>query len=192
MELERDEFVVTYDASGATIEELIATSEKTGFPATVVDDPPPSEISRFFQDALARAKRERKPLVVDFTASWCQPCQKMILETFPNPLVANLLDERCVFVTVDTDEEPGLAQKYNVVGLPDIRFLTPDGEEVQRQRDFQDAEAFATTLETFLGQVAASEQADDLIDISEGERNIRDIFNRDSEHVRLLLILSPT
>jgi thioredoxin-like negative regulator of GroEL len=192
MELERDEFVVTYDPSGVTIEELIATSEKTGFPATVLDDAPPSEIPRFFQDALARANRERKPLVVDFTASWCQPCQKMLRETFPNPLVGNLLDERCVLVTVDTDEHPGLAQKYNVVGLPDIRFLTPDGEEVQRQRDFQDAEAFATTLETFLGQVAASEQADDLIDISEGERNIRDIFNRDSEHVRLLLILSPT
>jgi hypothetical protein len=84
------------------------------------------------------------------------------------------------------------SQKYNVVGLPDIRFLTPDGDELQRQRDFQDADTFAATLKTFLAQVATSQQADDLIDVSEGEQNIRDIFNRDSEHVRLLLILSPT
>ena len=192
MELERDEFIVSYDASSVTIEDLIATSEKTGFPATVVDDTSSIEIPPFFQDALARAKRERKPLLVDFTASWCQPCQKMLRETFPNPLVAELLAERYVFVTVDTDEHPRLAQEYSVVGLPDIRFLAPDGEELQRQRDFQDAESFATTLETFLAQVAASEQADDLIDVSAGDQNLRDLFNRDREHVRLLLILSPT
>jgi thiol:disulfide interchange protein len=192
MELDQDEFIVTYDASRVTVEDLTATSEKAGFPATVVDETPLLKVPPFFQDALARAKRERKPFVVDFTASWCQPCQKMLRETFPNPLVADLLDEQCVLVTVDTDEHPGLAQEYNVVGLPDIRFLTPDGEELQRQRDFQDAETFATTLQTFLAQVAASEQADDLIDVSESEQNVRDVFNRDSEHVRLLLILSPT
>lgn len=192
MELERDEFIVTYDASRVTVDDLVASSDKTGFAATVVEETPSSGRPQFFQEALARGKKERKPIVVDFTASWCQPCQKMLRETFPNPLVADLLDERCVFLTVDTDEQPGLAQEYNVVGLPDIRFLTPDGEELQRQRDFQDAEAFAGTLETFLARIAASEQADELVDVSAGEENLRELFNRDTEHVRLLLILSPT
>ena len=54
----------------------------------------------------------------------------MLRETLPDPLVADLLDERCVLVTVDTNEHPGLAQKYNVVGLPDIRFVTPDGDDL--------------------------------------------------------------
>ena len=120
MELERDEFIMTYDASAVMIEDLIATSEKAGFPAKVVDDAPSRVIPPFFQDALARAKRERKPLIVDFTASWCQPCQRMLRETFPDPLVADLLDERCVLVTVDTDEHPEVAHRYNVVGLDGI------------------------------------------------------------------------
>ena len=189
MELERDDFIVQYDASRSSLEELIATSESTGFAATVAEDTLSSETPAFFETALARAKRERKLLVIDFTASWCPPCQKMLRETFPHPLVADVLGERCVLVTVDTDEHPQLAQRYSVAGLPDLRFLSPDGEELHRQRDFQDAENFAATLKQLLVQV---ERADNLVDVADEEKNIREIFNQDSEHVRLLLVLSPT
>ncbi len=189
MELERDEFIVQYDASRSSLEDLMATSKSTGFPATVVKDTPSSETPAFFETALTRAKSERKLLVVDFTASWCPPCQKMLRETFPDPLVADLLGERCVLVTVDTDEHPRIAQRYSVVGLPDIRFLSPDGEEMHRQRDFQDAEQFEVTLKRLVLQV---ERADNLVDVADEEKNVREIFNQDSEHVRLLLVLSPT
>ena len=99
MDLVRDEFVVRYDASQATEADLIAVIEEQGFPARVVsaaeavEDPPPVgeaavETPAFFREALARARREQRPIVLDFSASWCVPCQRMHRETFPDPKVA--------------------------------------------------------------------------------------------------------
>ena len=128
-------------------------------------------------------------MVLDFTASWCVPCQRMLRETFPDPKVARLLDE-CVLVKVDTDEHPALATKYGAVALPDIRLLSPDGEELRRFRDFQGPDAFATALEQLLA--TTTETASQLVDLSGGEDELKDVFNRDAGCIRLVLVLSPT
>lgn len=161
MRLEQDQFVVAYDASQATVENLIAVIEKAGFTAEVVtggaavsakktsasiDDP-------IFTAALARAKRENRPIVLDFEASWCVPCKRMDRETFPDPTVSRLLD-RCIFLKIDTDQHPDLAKGFGVVGLPDFRFLAPDGSERKRLLDFQNAKTFARVLKQFLEEVS--------------------------------------
>ena len=192
MDLERDEFVIRYDASLAQESDLIATSKTAGFAAQVVSSPPaPEDEPQFFREALAQARREQKPLVLDFTATWCVPCVRMIKETFPDPKVAPLL-ERCVLVKIDTDEHPNLAQQYGVVGLPDIRLLTSDGMEVRKLRDFQAADAFAGVLEELLSTSVSDANAAKVIDLAGGEQSLREAFNRDRGHVRLILILSPT
>ncbi len=191
MDLERDEFVVRYDASLAQDSDLIKVSKTAGFTATVVADLPPTEEEpAFFREAFARSRREKKPLVLDFTASWCAPCLRMIRETFPDPKVAPLL-ERCVLIKIDTDKYPGLSRKYDVVGLPDIRLLTSEGIEFRRLRDFQTPDAFASVLEDLLAATVA-DGATRFIDLSNGEKKLREVFNRDRGHVRLILILSPT
>ena len=66
MELERDDIVVTYDASVTSIDELLKACEDSGFPAAVVTEPPvepetaatgavEGEDPYFFRAALARA-----------------------------------------------------------------------------------------------------------------------------------------
>ncbi len=192
MDLERDEFVVRYDASLARVSDLIAASTGVGFKAQVVSDPPAIEDEPpFFREAMAQARREQKPLVLDFTATWCQPCLRMIRETFPDPKVAPLL-ERCVLVKIDTDEHPGLSQKYGVVGLPDIRLLTSDEKEVRRLRDFHTPDAFAGALEELLATAATDSSDARFVDLSNGEEELREAFNSDRGDVRLILILSPT
>jgi len=42
----------------------------------------------------------------------------------------------------------------NVEGLPDIRFVTPDGKVVKQLRSYQDAESFAEELGRFLQSLA--------------------------------------
>ncbi|MCH8274385.1 MAG: thioredoxin family protein [Armatimonadetes bacterium] len=37
-----------------------------------------------------------------------------------------------VFVHIDTDHQPGVARRFGVGGIPDIRFLTKDGTEVHK------------------------------------------------------------
>ena len=154
MELEHDDFLLDYDASRVSIAELLKACTSAGFPASVVDAP--SELARkkgnedvelpdFYMEALARAKTEQKPIVLKFCAAWCVPCQRMDKETLLDARVASLL-ENCILVKADADEHEALIVKYGVIGLPDVRFLSPDGIETKRLVDFQDADSFATEL----------------------------------------------
>jgi thiol:disulfide interchange protein DsbD len=191
MDLERDEFVVNYDASQATESDLVATIKQEGFTARVEATAQAVEAPAFFREALAKARSENKPIVLDFTASWCAPCQRMLRETFPNEKVARLL-EQFVLIKVDTDEHPALANKYGAVGLPDIRLLSPAGKERRRFRDFQGPDVFALALDHLLGEVATNLTSGKLISLSDGEHQLKHAFNRASGNVRLVLVLSPT
>ncbi|MCA9123663.1 MAG: DUF255 domain-containing protein [Planctomycetaceae bacterium] len=191
MDLERDKFVVNYDASLAAEADLIATIEQEGFTAAVQATDRAVEDPEFFREALAKARREKKPIVLDFTASWCVPCQRMLRETFPDEKVARLL-ERFVLIKVDTDEQPTLANKYAAVGLPDVRLLSPEGEELRRFCDFQGPDDFAQELDELLAEVAVKATGDELIGLSADEGELKEAFNRDVGNVRLMLILSPT
>lgn len=66
-----------------------------------------------------------KPMVVDFYATWCGPCKEL----------APILDEiegnhngEIIFKRVDVDQEPDLAQEFNVQAIPTLLFITPKGE----------------------------------------------------------------
>jgi thioredoxin len=63
-----------------------------------------------------------------FTAAWCGPCKQM------EPVLAALGKEyegRVRIVTVDVDQDPLLAQQYNVRSMPTL-VLVRDGKEVGR------------------------------------------------------------
>jgi thiol:disulfide interchange protein DsbD len=165
MRLDQDQFIVTYDPSRVDEDKILATIKETGYPARVeadghaigttgsatpMKDDPPS-----FAEARARAKRERKPIVLDFYAEWCVPCKRMSRETFSDPKVKTLLDQ-CILVEIDTDRYPDLAKRYAVTGLPDIRFLLCDGTEKKKLLDYQDAASFAKALEEVLSRTGGS------------------------------------
>lgn len=67
------------------------------------------------------------PCLVKFGATWCGPCKKLepIFETLKNEF-----SEIC-FISVDVEQESGLAQKYRVRTLPTL-LLLKDGQEISR------------------------------------------------------------
>jgi thiol:disulfide interchange protein DsbD len=163
MRLDRDEFVVTYDHAKVEPARLIATIRETGYTARVVGGEgksatgvAPLSLPRGFallDEALAQAQEKSKPVVLDFFAEWCAPCQRMEKTTFSDERVKALLG-RCVFLRIDTDKQPELSKRMNVEGLPDIRFVTNDGKTVKQLRSHQDAESFAEELGRFLQSLA--------------------------------------
>ena len=66
-----------------------------------------------------------KPAIVDFTATWCGPCQRIA------PILEELADEYrkdIVIYKVDIDKERGLAEAFNVSSIPAVMYIPLDGD----------------------------------------------------------------
>ena len=69
------------------------------------------------------------PLVVDFWASWCGPCQQYAPQF---EKAAETLSYDAQFLKISTESEPHLAQQYAVRSIPTTLVLQ-HGQEVARQ-----------------------------------------------------------
>lgn len=68
-------------------------------------------------------------VMIDFWAPWCGPCKQMA----PNiELAGEELAERLVVAKANVDENPELASKHGVRGIPTLLFFR-DGKVVGRQ-----------------------------------------------------------
>jgi uncharacterized protein len=85
-------------------------------------------------EALARAKAEDRPIFLSIGYSACHWCHVMERESFEDPEIAALMNERFVNIKVDREERPDLDQIYMSAvqamtgqgGWPMSVFLTPD------------------------------------------------------------------
>lgn len=156
MDLERDLFTVRAEKSRTHDFAMIRAIRKLGFDPVIMGSvaPPPTTAPMSTSSgpmpavvavALKRARAENKLLLIDFHASWCGPCKRMLEETWPSPLLTDVM-ARVVFLKVDTDEHPAVAQHFKVAGLPDARLLDRDGKQLLHLPGFQDAASTAQKL----------------------------------------------
>jgi uncharacterized protein YyaL (SSP411 family) len=87
-------------------------------------------------EALERARREDKPILLSVGYSACHWCHVMAHESFEDPAVAAVMNRLFVNVKVDREERPDLDQIYQTAhqmlaqrpgGWPLTMFLSPDG-----------------------------------------------------------------
>lgn len=70
-----------------------------------------------------------KPVLVDFFATWCGPCQ-MLLPVLNQ--VKDSLQDRITIIKIDVDKNLELAQKQQVRGVPTM-MLFQNGIQLWRQ-----------------------------------------------------------
>ena len=96
-----------------------------------------------FADLLAQSEL---PVLVDFYATWCGPCQMM------SPILEQLntqLSGKIKVVKIDTDRYSQLASQYQIHALPTL-VLFKNGQPIERIEGVQTADQLAQRLRSHL------------------------------------------
>jgi len=105
-----------------------------------------------FQVALERSRQLDKPLLIEFSADWCEPCKRLHRETFIDPDVVDI-SERFVMLEFDTTSRSAevmeLVKEYRVEFLPAFVILNSDGtlKPDSLRNGFMDAREFVAYLQ---------------------------------------------
>lgn len=85
------------------------------------------------------------PLLVDFYADWCGPCQMMA------PIIeqVNVQMQQLRVVKIDTDKYPEIASKHHIHALPTL-VLFKQGKPVDRIEGVMPAEQLIKRLQTLI------------------------------------------
>lgn len=83
------------------------------------------EITVTSQNFETEVLKSDKPVLVDFWATWCGPCMRQA------PIVEELAGEGYIVGKVDVDQEPALAQQFQVMSIPTL-IIFRNGNEAKR------------------------------------------------------------
>ncbi|MCB0336034.1 MAG: sulfite exporter TauE/SafE family protein [Bdellovibrionales bacterium] len=84
-------------------------------------------------EALELGKAHDRITVIDMYADWCLACKELEDITFADPRIKTLL-RSYIRARVDYEQEPDLVSRFDVLGLPTVLFITPDGKEIPNSR----------------------------------------------------------
>ena len=75
----------------------------------------------------AEVLQSDKPVLMDFWASWCGPCQML------SPIVDKISEENedLKVVKVNVDDQPDLARRFRIMSIPTV-VIMKDCEEINR------------------------------------------------------------
>ena len=128
-----------------------------------------------FDEALVKAKEEKKLIFVDFYAVWCGPCKQMVEKVFVDEEVGKFMNDKFVCMQVDVEKagwQKETAEKYNVTVLPTLIFFKADASVVTRLAGARDKADFLHSAKVVTGEQLSFEK---LYDRAKSKKDLADM-----------------
>jgi thioredoxin-related protein len=122
-----------------------------------------------YPEALARAKQEHKPVLLDFTGSdWCIWCKRLHEEVLSQTPFADYARDHLILVELDYPQDKTqteelkkqnakLSEQFSVTGYPTIVMVDAEGKELGRTGYMQGgAKTFVRELKRFASKATVS------------------------------------
>ena len=93
-------------------------------------------------DTLEKIINSDKPVLIDFFATWCGPCQML------GPILKEVKDnlgDRVSIIKIDVDKNQSAANHYRVRGVPTM-MLFQNGKQLWRQSGVLSKEEIISTI----------------------------------------------
>ena len=106
------------------------------------------------EQALAAAKTQNRPVMLDFYADWCVSCKELEATTFKDEKVRDALNGVMVLqadVTANDAQDKALNARFKLFGPPQILFFNPQGQELKSVRltGYEAPQAFLERINHF-------------------------------------------
>ena len=112
------------------------------------------DVALSFGYGLRLARERNKPVVLFFYHRWSFASLNLVRKVATDERVQDLLDN-FVLVGIDINKDRATRKRFHVKGVPDVRFLNSEGEEIGRLTD-DEPEAVAVQLERVLAEIGVS------------------------------------
>lgn len=107
---------------------------------------PSAQINWFsYAQAQQNHKGERKYFIYFYTDQ-CPACLMLKKSTFMDASVIDYINRNYTPIKVNANKNPKLASQYRIQGVPDLRFLSPEGKDISRWVGYIDSKHLLTLL----------------------------------------------
>ena len=118
-----------------------------------------------FDEALIAARRENKPILIDFTGFGCVNCRKMEAAVWTDPQVADMLMNDYILVSLYVDDKTLLVEPVEVNdgqgGTRTLRTIGAKWSELQRSRFGTNAQPYYVIVDAEGRQLSAGRGYDE-------------------------------